>query len=1371
MKRTPNLKDVDKTVEAKAHQRKKLKGSRPPTNRISFSSDSEHSDRDEGLVKAKPRKVSDSSDELHYKLVKRQRKISEDLEIEEEEMTDGNDDECYLCDDGGDILCCDNCFRSFHMKCLQLTHQPEDNWLCPYCKPLQENKYEKCASCNDSLKEIKSYLKISCSKCLRRMHLSCARTPLSLIVDAPVNKNYVFDAKTVKDLKHRFFQNNTAPEELLKDIYENNDYEGLYHVCDGCLISMKIQKIKNHTKHQNGKNVQDFYLVKLKRSSDIHTFWVNHFLVENCAPFLLKTFLRKIDEKNLDHEFERQDLDEAEGLVGATESYRVEKILAFKRPIPSSKKTYAQITKDILEKSPKKKTPLYNYKFLVKWEDLDYSFSSWEDEFIIQKFKDKLHQYFNHRLTTQNRKKMPKPEKNLPKNVDFSEQPYFIKGQLYDYQFKGFKWLINQYLKRKNSILADEMGLGKTIQTLCFLKFLSEKYNFKGPFLVVAPNSTVYNWQREAQKWCPEYDIVIYLGNSQSRRKVLDLEFVDGKSHSQPKFHLMITTYSYINQDVNDLKKIKWEVVVVDEAQRLKNKESKLYTLCNKLQTNFKLLLTGTPIQNSVDELINLFKYLIPKDSPLSKEVDDLSFKLNPGKKAEFSDSDKKTALRKLKTILKDHMLRRTVQDAHLNFPELEEKTVKIDLTNEQKHLYKNILIRNYEVLANAENAISKQRGRKGGEGLRTSLINILMTLRLVCNHPDLFHSRFRDYQSKVNDFESEIINSSNKLKLLDKMIPRLLESGHKILMFTQFVLMLDIIEEFLIYRGLEYERLDGNTRNVDRQKIIDNFNNGKSRIFMLSTRAGGLGINLTSSDTVIFIDSDFNPYQDIQAFSRAYRIGQKNKVMVYRLVSRLTVEEKIVENATKKLMMGEIIMNPIDQSKADKSIIESILRYGTKDLFEQPAEEQDNCDITEDKLEELLNREAKQSAVKQKANDLNDYYLSGLNFIDFNFSPIFSSKNIDEETKENKYWETIMGDEHAELERKEVEDLGKGKRNKKTATTQNDSDHDSRESIDIQIPLEISSSGESGGVLSNSDSEYDINDFDVKTTTIKERKSTFSEEEEEDEDQDRIQLSIQALPEALQEYYGSLNNLYEEIKSKSTDELWDIFKIDETYRIKFVEFILKHGLHSKTEDFMKKLWDYLEPFEHDFRVPEFALFKNYLRHFYACLVIETPTPAMNAFFFFNVHPYIIRKRMLGFVYLRMKLSSFRAKIGKFKISSKEYVHMVHKKNHTSNGVSAEHWGPSDDFYLLDAIDKYGLDEWGKIIQDVVFWDHEEPRTLTPDQVWKTLFRRIEGYDPDMNQESECIEFVENYIKIRGLLLIDCLVDEKEKKKKTDHSI
>mmetsp|Transcript_36052 Transcript_36052/g.32431 ORF Transcript_36052/g.32431 Transcript_36052/m.32431 type:complete len:156 (-) Transcript_36052:1526-1993(-) len=154
---------------------------------------------------------------------------------------------------------------------------------------------------------------------------------------------------------------------------------------------------------------------------------------------------------------------------------------------------------------------------------------------------------------------------------------------------------------------------------------------------------------------------------------------------------------------------------------------------------------------------------------------------------------------------------------------------------------------------------------------------------------------------------------SSNKLRFLDKAIPKLLERGHKILIFTQFVLMLDIIEEFLSFRKLEFERLDGTTRNQDRQHIIDNFENGKSKIFILSTRAGGLGINLTSSDTVIFVDSDFNPYRDIQAFCRAYRIGQKNKVMVYRLVSNHTVEEKIVENATKKLMLGEMIINPID--------------------------------------------------------------------------------------------------------------------------------------------------------------------------------------------------------------------------------------------------------------------------------------------------------------------------------------------------------------------------------------------------------------------------------------------------------------------------
>ena len=895
-------------------------------------------------------------------------------------------------------------------------------------------------------------------------------------------------------------------------------------------------------------------------------------------------FLKKINEDRTTSEGIDQDkFSDNESLTNVTESFRIEKVLAFKKPISARNKNYDQVEEDLMIKTTNSRTPLYNYKFLVKWEDLEYSQATWEDEFIVLKFKDKIKQYFSNRITSQKLgKKVPivKP----PSLSDPSALPDFVNN-LYDYQIKGFKWLTSQYLKKKNAILADEMGLGKTIQTLCFFRFLSEKLGHQGPFLVVAPNSTIYNWQREAQKWCPEYDIVVYLGSGASRKKIMETEFHNGKHGSsrynlKPKFHLLITTYTFVNIDVDNLKKIQWEVVVVDEAQRLKNKESKLYKLCNKLRTDFKLLLTGTPIQNSIDELINLFKYLIPSDSSLHKEVDDLSIKLAPkaasdpltGKKTEVNDSEKQNALKKLRSILKEHMLRRTVQDANLNFPELEEKLVKLNLSNMQKHLYKNILLRNYEVLSNAENIISKQsiKSRKGGEGMRVSLINILMHLRLVCDHPDLFYARRREYEENWVNFEEEVVKSSNKLRLLSKMIPKLLEKGHKILIFTQFVLMLDIIGEFFDYNKLDYERLDGTTRNIDRQKIIDSFNNGKSKIFILSTRAGGLGINLTASDTVIFVDSDFNPYQDIQAFCRAYRIGQKNKVMVYRLVSKFTVEEKIIENATKKLMMGEIIMNPIDQSKSDKGIIESILRYGTKELFEQTSEEQEDDEITEEKLEELLKRDQKGSneisgTMKASSNGLTDYYLSGFHFTDFSFAPILDSNASAEETKENKYWETLLGNEHIEYEKKNIEDLGKGKRNKKTATTMNESD-DSRDSINIEIPIEISSTSQDEKGLSNSDSEYGVDDFNFKKKDI-----FVPSSEEDDEEKERIIESIKALPEHLQEFYNSLSEVYMKVKNFNLEELWNKYKLDEAMRMKFVEFVLKHGTYQKLDELTQR--------------------------------------------------------------------------------------------------------------------------------------------------------------------------------------------------------
>jgi chromodomain-helicase-DNA-binding protein 4 len=453
--------------------------------------------------------------------------------------------------------------------------------------------------------------------------------------------------------------------------------------------------------------------------------------------------------------------------------------------------------------------------------------------------------------------------------------------QLHPYQMEGLNWLRHSWGQGTDTILADEMGLGKTIQTITFLYSLYKEGHCKGPFLVSVPLSTIINWEREFETWAPDFYVVTYVGDKDSRvvTREHELSFEEGAVRggnkackmrsASVKFHVLLTSYELVSIDAALLSSIEWAVLVVDEAHRLKNNQSKFFRILNSYNIRYKLLLTGTPLQNNLEELFHLLNFLCPD------KFNELGCFQN-----EFADLTKEEQVKRLHDMLGPHMLRRLKADVLKNMPTKSEFIVRVELSPMQKKYYKYILTRNFEAL----------NTRSGGQ--QVSLLNIMMDLKKCCNHPYLFPVASQEAPSLPNGMYeiNALTKASGKLVLLSKMLRLLKEQGHRVLIFSQMTKMLDILEDFLEGEQYKYERIDGGITGTLRQDAIDRFNapGAQQFVFLLSTRAGGLGINLATADTVVIYDSDWNPHNDIQAFSRAHRIGQANKVMIFFFFSIL---------------------------------------------------------------------------------------------------------------------------------------------------------------------------------------------------------------------------------------------------------------------------------------------------------------------------------------------------------------------------------------------------------------------------------------------------------------------------------------------------
>lgn len=438
--------------------------------------------------------------------------------------------------------------------------------------------------------------------------------------------------------------------------------------------------------------------------------------------------------------------------------------------------------------------------------------------------------------------------------------PNTLQTTLKPYQVTGFKWLKMLKHYQLGGILADDMGLGKTVQTIAFLlsEWEEKQLTTDKPALIIAPTSLVLNWQKEFQQFAPQLKITVVSGNKSQRER-----FVEEKNGD-----VVITSYHSFRQDVVRWSNVNWHSVILDESQMVKNPNTKTHQALRQLQTLTKFALSGTPIENRKEELWSIFSLVLPSLLPSLKSYQHM-------------------ASHDIVKTVQPFMLRRTKENVLHELPSISEKILYNELTQSQKSLYVTYLqqIQN-EVSTYSNEQLTRQKFQ---------ILTALTRLRQICNHPQLFISDYEGHSGKLDQFLEQV--------------NRAITNGHRLLVFSQFASMLDILQLELQKHGVTSFLLNGKTPPDKRQNMVERFNAGENDVFLISLKAGGTGLNLTSADTIILYDLWWNPAVEEQAKSRAHRIGQKNTVQVYRMVSSGTIEEKIMMlQEKKKALFDEMI-------------------------------------------------------------------------------------------------------------------------------------------------------------------------------------------------------------------------------------------------------------------------------------------------------------------------------------------------------------------------------------------------------------------------------------------------------------------------------
>ncbi|GAB5585572.1 chromatin remodeling complex Adenosinetriphosphatase [Umbelopsis nana] len=514
----------------------------------------------------------------------------------------------------------------------------------------------------------------------------------------------------------------------------------------------------------------------------------------------------------------------------------------------------------------------------------------------------------------------------------FTESPKYVAGgTLRDYQVQGLNWMISLFENGINGILADEMGLGKTLQTISFLGYLKHFRDIPGPHLVVVPKSTLHNWEKEFAKWVPDFNAFVLHGSKETRNELI-------KDRLLPlNFEVCITSYEMCLMEKAHFRKISWQYIIIDEAHRIKNENSMLSQIVRAFNSKNRLLITGTPLQNNLHELWALLNFLLPDVFSSSEDFDEWF---------EKQGGDQKKVVEQLHKVLRPFLLRRIKADVEKSLLPKKEINLYVGMSAMQRRWYQKLLEKDIDAV-NGAGGLNKREGK-------TRLLNIVMQLRKCCNHPYLFDGA---EPGPPYTTDQHIVDNSGKMVVLDKLLSRMKAQGSRVLLFSQMSRVLDILEDYCWWRGYEYCRIDGQTSQEDRIDAIDEYNKPDSSkfIFLLTTRAGGLGINLTTADIVVLFDSDWNPQVDLQAQDRAHRIGQTKQVYVFRFVTENAIEEKVLERAAQKLRLDQLVIQQgrmtQQQKGASKEELLTMIQHGAENIFKDT----DSSTVKDDDIDEVL--------------------------------------------------------------------------------------------------------------------------------------------------------------------------------------------------------------------------------------------------------------------------------------------------------------------------------------------------------------------------------------------------------------------------------